>query len=64
MSTLKFTVDCTKSIGDVPALAHAVMGNMAYNLLRTGVRLQKTLEGICEEPSRVFWSLTPVRSRL
>lgn len=50
MSAFRFAVNCTKVIGDVPALAHAVMGNMAYNLIRTGVRLQKTLEGISEQP--------------
>ncbi len=50
MSTFEFTVDCAKEVGDLPALSQAVMGNMSYNLLRTGVRLQKTLEGISEQP--------------
>ncbi len=50
MSTVRCTVHCTEEAGDAPALAHAVMGNMAYNLLRTGVRLQRTLEGLCEAP--------------
>jgi len=50
MTTIECTVRCRESIGDVPPLAHAVMGNMAHNLLRTGVRLQRTLEGISEAP--------------
>ena len=50
MSTFEFTVDCAKEVGDLPALSQAVMGNMSYNLLRIGVRLQKTLEGISEQP--------------
>ena len=50
MATVRCVVRCAGETGDVPPLAHAVMGNMAYNLLRTGVRLQRTLEGICEAP--------------
>ena len=50
MSTVECLVDCRERIGSVPALSHAVMGNMAYNLLRAGVRLQRTLEQISDAP--------------
>lgn len=43
-------VRCDRPGCAVPVLSHAVMGNMAYNLLRTGVRLQRRLEGICTQP--------------
>jgi len=50
MSSFEFTVHCSESVGDLPALSQAVMGNMAYNLLRTGVGLHKTLEGLSDQP--------------
>jgi len=50
MNVWEFEVDCATTIAEVPALSHAAMGNMAYNLLRTGVRLQKTLEGVSQRP--------------
>lgn len=50
MSTVEGIVHCGQVTGPVPRLSHAVMGNMAYNLLRTGVGLQRTLEEIAEGP--------------
>ena len=47
-----FAVDCCDVRGPVPPLSHAVMGNAGTNLLRTGVRLQRTLEAICDVPLR------------
>ena len=50
MNAAEFTVHCGEPVGSVPALSHAVMGNMSYNLLGGGVRLQRTLEEICGRP--------------
>ena len=50
MNPISYIVRCTGSLGEVPHLSHAIMGNLAYNLLRTGVKLQRTLEGICDAP--------------
>ena len=50
MNPTSYTVQCAEPIGDALHLSHAVMGNLAYNLLRTGVKLQQTLEGICGTP--------------
>jgi len=50
MYRAQFNVHCTKIEGIIPRLSHAVMGNMAYNLLPTGVKLQKILEEISDTP--------------
>jgi len=50
MSKAAFTVQCRERLGAAPRLSRAVMGNMADNLLRTGVRLQKVLEGLSDTP--------------
>ena len=50
MNAVELVVHCRQRVGPVPPLSHAVMGNMAYNLLRTGVRLQRTLEEISDAP--------------
>ena len=50
MSTVECTVHCDERVGSVPALSHAVMGNMSCNLLGTGVRLQRMLEEISDKP--------------
>lgn len=50
MRGIECAVHCTRRVGDVPPLSRAVMGNAAYSLLRTGVRLQRALEDICEAP--------------
>jgi len=50
MTDHTLTVRCDETAGDVPALAHAVMGNMSYNLLPTGVHLHRLLEGFTDRP--------------
>ncbi len=50
MTLITCTVHANDGIGYVPYLSHAVMGDMSLNLLRTGVRLQKTLEEMSNRP--------------
>jgi xylan 1,4-beta-xylosidase len=45
-----FTVHTAERAGDVPPLAHAVLGDTAYNLLDAGRRLQRALEAITDRP--------------
>jgi xylan 1,4-beta-xylosidase len=47
---MAFIVDYRQQLGTVPPLSKAVMGHMGYNLLSTGVYLQKKLEDISEKP--------------
>ncbi len=50
MNPTSYVIHCDRSLGEAPHLSHAIMGNLAYNLLRTGVKLQRTLEGTCDTP--------------
>ncbi|MCC7358557.1 MAG: hypothetical protein IT317_03720 [Anaerolineales bacterium] len=45
-----FRVQATQPLGDVPPLAHAVMGDTAGNLLAAGRRLQRKLEALSPHP--------------
>lgn len=50
MRTVSFDVAADESLGPIPALAHAVMGDTAYNLLAAGQDLQRKLEAITPRP--------------
>jgi xylan 1,4-beta-xylosidase len=50
MELSNFVVYGAESLGSIPALAHAVMGDTSWNLLGPGRALQRKLEEISERP--------------